>query len=217
LAGLRAGSAACRGCSDAAVEFYAAPIAKLIDAFESLPGVGHKTAQRLAFHMLTRTEESAFAFADAIVDAKKKIRYCRKCFNLTDLELCPICAAYQRDATILCVVEAPKDILAMERTHEFKGLYHVLHGVISPQNQIGPDDIKIRELIMRLGDDGVREVILATNPDIEGEATAIYISRLLKPFGVRTTRLAHGIPVGGDIEYTDEVTLAKSLEGRQEI
>jgi len=189
----------------------------LIDAFESLPGVGHKTAQRLAFFLLTQSEEKSLAFAGAIEDARKKIHYCQRCFNLTDLELCPICAAYQRDPTILCVVEAPKDIVAMERTHEFKGLYHVLHGVISPQNHVGPDDIKIRELIRRVDDDEIREVILATNPDIEGEATAIYISRLLKPFGVKTTRLAHGIPVGGDIEYTDEVTLAKSLEGRQEI
>ena len=167
--------------------------------------------------MLTLPAEKAAAFADAITDAKQKIRYCKQCYNLTDTELCAICAAYQRDATLLCVVEAPKDILAMERTHEYKGLYHVLHGVISPQNQIGPDEIKIRELISRLADTDIREVILATNPDIEGEATAIYISRLIKPFGVKTTRLAHGIPVGGDIEYADEVTLAKSIEGRQEI
>ena len=199
------------------MEFYAEPIARLIDAFETLPGVGHKTAQRLAFYVLTQSEEKALAFAGAIVDAKQKIRYCERCFNLTDRQYCPICAAHQRDPSVLCVVEAPKDIVAMERTHEFKGLYHVLHGVISPQNQVGPDDIRIRELISRIADDEVREVILATNPDIEGEATAIYIARLLKPFGVRTTRLAHGIPVGGDIEYTDEVTLAKSLEGRQEI
>ena len=199
------------------MEYYAAPISRLIDAFESMPGIGHKTAQRLAFFMLTLPDEKAFAFAGAITDAKQKIHYCRKCFNLTDQELCVICSAHQRDATILCVVEAPKDILAMERTHEFKGLYHVLHGVISPQDSIGPDDIRIRELIARLADDAITEVILATNPDIEGEATAIYISRLLKPFGIKTTRLAHGIPVGGDIEYADEVTLAKSLEGRQEI
>ena len=199
------------------MEFYAAPISRLIDAFESMPGVGHKTAQRLAFFILTLPDEKAFAFAGAITDAKQKIHYCRKCFNLTDQELCVICSAHQRDPSVLCVVEAPKDILAMERTHEFKGLYHVLHGVISPQDQIGPDDIRIRELITRLADDDIIEVILATNPDIEGEATAIYISRLLKPFGIKTTRLAHGIPVGGDIEYADEVTLAKSLEGRQEI
>jgi len=199
------------------VEYYAAPIARLIDAFETLPGIGHKTAQRLAFYILTLPGEKAVEFAGAITDAKLKIRYCKQCFNLTDQDLCAICAAYQRDPAILCVVEAPKDILAMERTHEFKGLYHVLHGVISPQNHIGPDEIKIRELITRLADTGVNEVILATNPDIEGEATAIYISRLIKPFGIKTTRLAHGIPVGGDIEYADEVTLAKSLEGRQEI
>ena len=199
------------------MEYYAAPIARLIDAFESLPGIGHKTAQRLAFYILTLPGEKAAEFAAAITDAKQKIHYCKQCFNLTDQDLCAICAARQRDPAVLCVVEAPKDILAMERTHEFKGLYHVLHGVISPQNHIGPDEIKIRELITRLADTGVNEVILATNPDIEGEATAIYISRLIKPFGIKTTRLAHGIPVGGDIEYADEVTLAKSLEGRQEI
>lgn len=199
------------------MEFYAAPIARLIEAFESLPGIGHKTAQRLAFYMLTLPAEKASSFADAITDAKQKIRYCKKCFNLTDSDLCVICSAHQRDPSVLCVVEAPKDILAMERTHEYKGLYHVLHGVISPQNQIGPDEIKIRELMTRLADADINEVILATNPDIEGEATAIYISRLIKPFGIKTTRLAHGIPVGGDIEYADEVTLAKSIEGRQEI
>ena len=199
------------------MEYYAAPISRLIDSFEALPGIGHKTAQRLAFYVLTMPEEKALAFSGAIADAKLKIHYCAKCFNLTDQELCPICESPQRDPSALCVVEAPKDILAMERTHEFKGLYHVLHGVISPQNQVGPDDIKIRELLSRLADADIREVILATNPDIEGEATAIYVARLIKPFGVRTTRLAHGIPVGGDIEYADEVTLAKSLEGRQEI
>ena len=199
------------------MEYYAAPISRLIDAFESMPGIGHKTAQRLAFFILTLPDEKAFAFAGAITEAKQKIHYCRKCYNLTDQELCVICSSHMRDESVLCVVEAPKDILAMERTNEFKGLYHVLHGVISPQDHIGPDDIRIRELITRLSDDDINEVILATNPDIEGEATAIYISRLLKPFGIKTTRLAHGIPVGGDIEYADEVTLAKSLEGRQEI
>jgi recombination protein RecR len=199
------------------MEYFAEPIARLIEAFECLPGIGHKTAQRLAFYMLTLPEEKTSAFAGAIIDAKQKIHYCRKCYNLTDMDLCAICTGHQRDPAILCVVEAPKDILAMERTHEFKGLYHVLHGVISPHNQIGPDEIKIRELMTRLADTDINEVILATNPDIEGEATAIYISRLIKPFGIKTTRLAHGIPVGGDIEYADEVTLAKSLEGRQEI
>ena len=199
------------------MEYYAAPISRLIDAFESMPGIGHKTAQRLAFFILALPDDRAFAFADAISEAKQKIHYCRQCYNLTDQELCVICSAHQRDPSILCVVEAPKDIIAMERTNEYKGLYHVLHGVISPQDQIGPDDIRIRELISRLASDEINEVILATNPDIEGEATAIYISRLLKPFGIKTTRLAHGIPVGGDIEYADEVTLAKSLEGRQEL
>ncbi|MDR3122027.1 MAG: recombination mediator RecR [Clostridiales bacterium] len=199
------------------MEYYAAPIAKLIGEFEKLPGIGHKTAQRLAFHMLTLPEEKALEFAGAIVDAKRNIHFCPRCFNLTDLDLCPICSGYQRDQTVLCVVEEPRDILAMERTHEFKGLYHVLHGVISPQEQVGPDDIKIRELITRLSDAEVREVILATNPDIEGEATAIYLARLIKPFGIRTTRLAHGIPVGGNLEYADEITLAKSIEGRREL
>lgn len=199
------------------MEYYAAPIARLIDAFETLPGIGHKTAQRLAFYVLSLPRDKAYAFADAVTDAKKTIRYCQNCYNLTDQPLCAICSSYQRDASVICVVEAPKDILAMERTREYKGLYHVLHGVISPQNHIGPDEIKIRELLARLAETDVKEVILATNPSIEGEATAIYISRLIKQFGVRTTRLAHGIPVGGDIEYADEITLARSLEGRNEI
>ena len=199
------------------MEYYAAPIARLIDAFERLPGIGHKTAQRLAFFVLSMPDDSAFSFAGAIRDAKQTIRYCQKCFNLTDQDLCVICSAHQRDPALICVVESPKDIIAMERTNEFKGLYHVLHGVISPQNKLGPDDIRIRELITRLSDPQIKEVVLATNPDIEGEATAIYIARLIKQFGIKTTRLAHGIPVGGDIEYADEVTLAKSLEGRQEI
>jgi recombination protein RecR len=199
------------------MELYAAPIAKLIDEFEKLPGIGHKTAQRLAFYVLSIPEAKALGFAGAIADAKRSIHLCPQCFNLTDMELCPICAGYQRDQSVLCVVEEPKDIMAMERTHEYKGLYHVLHGAISPQSQIGPDDLKIRELICRLSGPGVREVILATNPNIEGEATAIYISRLIKPLGVRTTRLAHGIPVGGNLEYADEVTLARSLEGRREL
>ena len=199
------------------MEYYAAPIAKLIDAFEKLPGIGHKTAQRLAFYILGMPESKVLDFSDAVVDAKKRIHFCRQCFNLTDLELCPICASSRRDASVLCVVEDPKDVLAMERTHEFHGLYHVLHGVISPQDQVGPDDIKIRELISRIADAEITEVILAINPTIEGEATAVYLSRLLKPFGIKTTRLAHGIPVGGNLEYADEVTLAKSLEGRREL
>jgi recombination protein RecR len=200
------------------VEYFAAPIARLIDEFEKLPGIGHKTAQRLAFHMLSMPEARALEFSDAIVEAKRRIHFCPQCFNLTDLDLCPICAAtHQRDPSLLCVVEEPRDIMAMERTNEYKGLYHVLHGAISPQDRVGPDDIRIRELLGRLAAPGVREVILATNPSIEGEATAIYISRLIKPLGVRTTRLAHGIPVGGNLEYADEVTLARSLEGRREL
>jgi recombination protein RecR len=200
------------------VEYFAAPIARLIDEFEKLPGIGHKTAQRLAFHMLSMPEARALGFSEAIVEAKRKIHFCPQCFNLTDMELCPICAAtHLRDPSLLCVVEEPKDIMAMERTNEYKGLYHVLHGAISPQDRVGPDDIRIRELIGRLSAADVREVILATNPSIEGEATAIYISRLIKPLGVKTTRLAHGIPVGGNLEYADEVTLARSLEGRREL
>ena len=198
------------------MEYYAAPIARLIESFEKLPGIGHKTAQRLAFYVLSMPEAKALDFADTIVNSKKKIHFCRQCYNLTDQDVCSICASYQRDPSVICVVEEPKDILAMERTHEFKGLYHVLHGVISPQDHIGPDEIKIRELITRLANTDIQEVILATNPNIEGEATAIYLSRLIKPFGIKTTRLAHGIPVGGNLEYADEVTLAKSLEGRRE-
>jgi recombination protein RecR len=199
------------------MEYFAAPIARLIDAFESLPGIGHKSAQRLAFHVLTFPDEKVMEFAGAIVSAKRDIHFCPRCFNLTDLDLCPICSSYKRDPSTVCVVESPKDIIAMERTHEYKGLYHVLHGAISPQDRVGPDDIKIRELISRIAETDIHEIILATNPDIEGEATAIYISRLIKPFGIRVTRLAHGIPVGGNLEYADEVTLAKSLEWRREL
>jgi recombination protein RecR len=200
------------------VEYYAAPISKLIGEFEKLPGIGHKSAQRLAFHMLSLPEPKALELAGAIAEAKRSIHFCPQCFNLTDMELCPICAAtHRRDQSLLCVVEEPKDIMAMERTNEYSGLYHVLHGVISPQDRVGPDDIRIRELIGRLSSAGVREVILATNSSIEGEATAVYISRLIKPLGVRTTRLAHGIPVGGNLEYADEATLARSLEGRREL
>ena len=198
------------------MEYFAAPIARLIDEFEKLPGIGHKTAQRLAFHILSVPKSRAMDFAAAIADSREKVHPCPLCFNLTDLELCPICSGYSRDRSLLCVVGEPKDVLAMERTHEYKGLYHVLHGAISPQNGIGPDNLKIRELLTRLPGAEIREVILAMNPDIEGETTAVYVARLLKPFGVKTTRLAHGIPVGGNIEYADEATLAKSLEGRRE-
>jgi recombination protein RecR len=199
------------------MEYFAAPIARLIEEFEKLPGIGHKTAQRLAFYVLGMPEEKANNFARAIVESKKKIHFCKECYNLTDLEICPICADPRRDKSVICVVEEPKDIISMERTHEFRGVYHVLHGAISPTNEIGPDEIRIKELLGRLSNAAVTEVILATNPNIEGEATAVYLSRLIKVLGVKTTRLAHGIPVGGNLEYADEVTLARSLEGRREI
>ena len=199
------------------MSYYAAPVAKLIEEFEKLPGIGHKTAQRLAFHVLNLPGEKAFGLANAIKDAKQKIRYCSVCNNLTENDPCFICSGSGRDRTTFCVVEDARDVVAMERTREFKGLYHVLQGVISPMEGIGPDDIKIKELLIRIRQDSIREVILATNPDVEGEATAMYISKLLKPLGIKTTRIAHGIPVGGDLEYADEVTLAKALEGRREI
>jgi recombination protein RecR len=199
------------------MSFYAAPVAKLIEEFEKLPGIGHKTAQRLAFHVLNLSMQKAEGLANAIKDAKTKIKYCSVCCNLTDTDPCAICTSTTRYHNIICVVESPKDIVALERTREFKGLYHVLNGAISPMASIGPEDIKIKELLVRIHEGEVREVILATNPNIEGEATAMYISKLLKPLGIKTTRIAHGIPVGGDLEYADEVTLAKALEGRREI
>ena len=204
------------GCSEMS-NFYAQPIAKLIEEFEKLPGIGHKTAQRLAFHVLDLPVEKTENLANAIRDAKLKTRYCSICSNLTETDPCSICSSPNRDKSTICVVEDPRDVAAMERIHEFKGLYHVLHGVISPMEGIGPEDIKIKELLKRIRENEIREVILATNPDVEGEATAMYISKLLKPIGIRTTRIAHGIPVGGDLEYADEVTLAKALEGRREI
>lgn len=196
---------------------FANPVAKLIEEFEKLPGIGHKTAQRLAFHVLNLSEDKVENLACAIKDAKLKTRYCSICSNLTDVDPCGICSSQSRDSSVICVVEDPRDVVAMERTKEFKGLYHVLHGTISPMEGIGPDDIKIKELLARIRDGNVQEVILATNPNIEGEATSMYISKLLKPLGIKTTRIAHGIPVGGDLEYADEVTLAKALEGRREI
>lgn len=197
--------------------FYAAPIARLIEEFEKLPGIGHKTAQRLAFYVLNSPKEKAEKLANAIIDAKAKIKYCRVCGNLTDLDLCAVCNSQKRDDSLICVVEDPRDVVAMERIKEFKGLYHVLHGVISPMDGVGPEDIRIKELLERIQDGSVKEVIVATNPNIEGEATAMYISKLLKPLGIKITRIAHGIPVGGDLEYADEVTLSKALEGRREI
>lgn len=199
------------------MSFYAAPVAKLIEEFEKLPGIGHKTAQRLAFHVLNLQEEKVESLANAIREAKFKTKYCSICSNLTDVDPCSICRSHSREHSVICVVEDPKDVIAMERTKEFKGLYQVLHGAISPMEGIGPEDIKIKELLSRIQGEEVKEVILATNPNIEGEATAMYISKLLKPLGIKVTRIAHGIPVGGDLEYADEVTLAKALEGRREI
>ncbi|SCY62440.1 recombination mediator RecR [Alkaliphilus peptidifermentans] len=199
------------------MNYYSAPIARLIEEFSKLPGIGRKTAQRLAFYVISLSEEDAVKLSRAIIEAKKSIRYCNICTNLTDQDTCLICRDKKRDQSVICVVEDPRDVVAMERTKEFKGFYHVLHGAISPLDGIGPDDIRIKELLVRLQGDNVKEVILATNPNIEGEATAMYVTRLLKPLGIKVTRIAHGIPVGGDLEYADEVTLAKALEGRREL
>ncbi|AEY64553.1 recombination mediator RecR [Clostridium sp. BNL1100] len=199
------------------MEYYAVPVAKLVEEFQKLPGIGHKSAQRLAFHVINMPMEKVQKLSDSILEAKQKTRYCSVCSNLTDIDPCPLCSGTSRDKSVICVVQDPRDVVAMERTREFKGLYHVLHGAISPMQGIGPEEIRIKELISRLGGGEVTEVILATNPNVEGEATAMYISKLIKPLGVKATRIAHGIPVGGDLEYADEVTLAKALEGRREI
>ena len=196
---------------------YPNAMERLTEQFAKLPGIGGKTAQRLAFFVLSQTEEEAMAFADAIVEAKKTVRTCPVCQNLTDAELCPVCMDIHRDKGIICVVAEPKDVLAMERAREYHGVYHVLHGVISPLNHVGPNDIRIRELLERIEHDPVREVIMATNPDTEGEATAMYLSRLLRPLDVKVTRLAYGIPVGSQLEYADEITLLRALEGRREM
>lgn len=196
---------------------FPAALERLSEQFARLPGIGSKTAQRLAFQVLSMPQEQAQEFADAILDAKRSIHTCPVCQNLTDEEMCPICADETRDHSTICVVAEPRDVIAMERSREYTGVYHVLHGVISPLNHVGPDDIRIRELLARLQDGSVQEVIMATNPTVEGEATAMYISRLLKPLGIRVTRLAYGIPVGGDLEYADEVTLSRAIEGRQEL
>lgn len=196
---------------------YPNALERLTEQFAKLPGVGSKTAQRLAFYLLSRPEEDALAFADAIVQAKKTIHTCPECQNLTDASRCPVCADPERDHSVICVVAEPKDVVAMERAREYRGTYHVLHGVISPLNHVGPNEIRVKELLARLSDGGVQEVIMATNPDTEGEATAMYLSRLLRPLGVKVTRLAYGIPVGSQLEYTDEVTLVRALEGRHEI
>ncbi len=199
------------------MEQYALPIANLIEQFSKLPGIGKKTAQRLAFYILEMEDLEAEKLSMAITNAKEKIRFCSICCNLTDDDPCHICSNDNRDKSTICVVEGAKDIIAMERSREYKGEYHVLHGVISPMDNIGPKDIKIRELLNRLSDDVVKEVIIATNPTVEGEATALYLSKLIKPLGIKVTRIAHGIPVGGDLEYFDEVTLAKAMDNRREM
>ncbi len=195
----------------------AAPVARLIEELHRLPGIGPKSAQRLAYHLLRAPLEEAQALADAIVEVKERVRLCSICQNTTDVEPCQICADPSRDRTIVCVVEEPLDILAIERTRGHKGLYHVLHGAISPADGIGPEQLKVRELLARLKDGSVREIIMATNPNLEGEATTMYISHLVQPLGVRVTRLARGLPVGGDLEYADDLTLARALENRQEL
>lgn len=196
---------------------FSASIEKLVEEFEKLPSIGHKTAVRLAFHILNSSVEDAEKFASAIVDARKNLKFCPICHNITDTEPCSICANVKRDKEVICVVEDVRDIVPIERTHEYNGVYHVLHGVISPVNGIGPNDIKIKELVTRIGSGEVKELILATNPNVEGEATAMYISKLIKPFNIKTSRIAHGVPIGGDLEYTDEVTLAKALENRVQL
>ena len=199
------------------MQYFPAALQELADQFARLPGIGGKTAQRLAFHVLGLPMEQAQSFADAIMEAKRSIHTCPLCQNLTDREICPICDDDLRDHSVICVVAEPKDVIAMERSREFRGVYHVLHGVISPLNHITQDDIKIKELLLRVASGEGREVIMATNPDTEGEATAMYISRLLRPMEVKVTRLAYGVPVGSQLEYADEVTLSRALEGRQEI
>jgi recombination protein RecR len=197
---------------------YSPSIARLVAELGKLPGIGGKSAQRLAFYLLAQPEEKVAALAQAILDARRTTRTCTQCCNLTDQDPCDICSSPARNRTQICVVENPRDVAAMERIHEYRGLYHVLHGAISPMQNIGPDQIKLRELLARLRKDSdVTEVILATNPTVEGEATALYIARLLKPAGIRTTRIAHGIPMGSDLEYADEITLAKAMEGRRDI
>ena len=199
------------------MQYFPAALQNLTDQFARLPGIGGKTAQRLAFHVLSLPLDQAQEFADTIMEAKRTVHTCPVCQNLTDRELCPICDDDLRDRSLICVVAEPKDVIAMERSREFSGVYHVLHGVISPLNHVTQDDIKIRELLLRISRGEVREVIMATNPDTEGEATAMYISRLLRPMEVKVTRLAYGVPVGSQLEYADEVTLSRALEGRQEI
>lgn len=196
---------------------YATPIARLIEEFAKMPGIGKRTAERLAYYVLKLPEAEVQGFADALLSAKQKITFCPICQSLTERTPCEICGDERRDHSVICVVEKPKDVIKIEKTREFKGVYHVLHGVISPMDGIGPENIRISELLARVTDGGVQEVIMATNPNLEGEATAMYVAKLLSPFDVKVTRLAHGIPVGGDLEYADEVTLTRALEGRHEI
>ena len=196
---------------------YPEPISRLIDSFMKLPGIGPKTAARLAFFVLTMKEDTVSSFAKALIDAKRNLMYCSQCGHITDIDPCHICQDKQRNPSMICVVQDPKDVIAMEKMRDYNGLYHVLHGAISPMDGVGPEDINVASLLTRLHDERVQELILATNPTIEGEATAMYISRLVKPSGIRTTRIAHGLPVGGDLEYADEVTLSKALEGRREL
>lgn len=199
------------------MNYYGNPITKLIEELSQLPGIGGKSAQRLAFHIINMPETKVEALSSAMLNAKKNIKYCKICYTLTDSEVCPICSNTKRDSSLIMVVEDPRDMAAYERTKEYKGLYHVLHGAISPMMGVGPSDIKIKELLTRIQNSDVKEIILATNPNIEGEATAMYISKLLKPLGIKTTRIANGVPVGGDLEYVDEVTLSRALEGRREL
>lgn len=199
------------------MDYFPAPLEKLTEQFAKLPGIGRKSAQRLAFHVLGMTEGEAEAFANAILDAKRTVTCCPVCQNFSAGGLCPICASPKRDSATICVVADPRDVAAMERSREYHGRYHVLHGVLSPMNHVGPDDLSIKPLLERVAQGGVEEVIMATNPDTEGEATAMYLSRLLKPFGVKVTRLAYGIPVGGHLEFADDATLMRALEGRREL
>jgi len=197
--------------------FFPASFENLIDGFAALPGIGRKSAQRLAFHVLSLPDGDAEAFADAILEARRSVHTCPVCQNLTDEELCPICRSDRRDKGVICVVAEPRDVVSIERSREYNGVYHVLHGVLSPMNHVGPDDIRIKELVQRIGTGEVREVIMATNPDTEGDTTAMYLSRLLKPFEIKVTRLAYGIPVGSNLEFADDATLLRALEGRREM
>ena len=197
------------------MSIYIEPLAKLVNAFSKLPGIGGKTALRLAYHVINAPDDEICDLVDSLKDIKEKIKYCSCCGNFCEGEICDVCGDSRRDKSVICVVKDPRDVIAMEKTGSFRGVYHVLHGTISPIDGVGPDDIRIKELLGRL--DGTKEIIIGTNPDVEGDATAVYIARLLKPFGIKTTRIAHGIPIGGDLEYIDEVTLAKALDGRREM